>query len=118
MLAAFPPVEAERGVRQPVAVGQFSNWDVLRAELGRRIIAHFLFANSFEFQPEFKIWLGVNHNPAVRGTDEGIRRRLRLIPFAVTIPVIDRKPLKEMLDAMRAEWPRILNWAMEGLKSK
>ena len=35
----------------------------------------------WEFDPTHKIWLATNHKPEVKGTDHGIWRRLRLIPF-------------------------------------
>jgi phage/plasmid-associated DNA primase len=41
-----------------------------------------------------------------------IRRRFHLIPFAVTIPVKDRNP--DLADKLKAEWPGILRWMIEG----
>ena len=74
--------------------------------------ARFLNREFFDFMPMFKAWVALNHKPKVRGTDEGIWRRLRLIPFNVTIPKEQRdKGLKEKL---KAEASGILNWAIEG----
>jgi putative DNA primase/helicase len=39
-------------------------------------------------------------------------RRIRLIPFAVTIPEADQDP--DLSDKLRAEFPGILRWAVEG----
>ncbi len=79
---------------------------------GDAVRARFLFQESFEFQPQFKIWLAANHKPEIRGTDHAIWRRIRLVPFNVTIPERERNP---HLDAeLRAELPGVLTWAVEG----
>jgi putative DNA primase/helicase len=64
----------------------------------------------FEFRPQFKAWLATNHKPDVRGTDEAIWRRFRLIPFTVTIPEADRDP--KLPEKLRAELPGILAQAV------
>lgn len=71
-----------------------------------------LYENFFEFDPEFKIWLATNHKPNIRGTDEGIWRRIRLIPFNVRIP--DEEADKELTVKLKNELPGILNWALRG----
>jgi putative DNA primase/helicase len=68
----------------------------------------------FEFKPTHKVFLAANHKPVIRGTDHAIWRRIRLIPFAVTIPESEQIPLAEMLDTLKQEWPGILAWAVEG----
>ena len=40
----------------------------------------------WDFDPSHSIIVHTNHKPIVRGTDEGIWRRLRFVPFAVVIP--------------------------------
>jgi len=81
---------------------------------GDRITARFLHGEFFEFDPTFKIVLSTNHKPIIRGTDLGTWRRLRLIPFTVTIPEDERD---ETLPAkLRAELPGILNWALTGCR--
>ena len=79
---------------------------------GDRVTARFLFKEFFEFQPEFKLFLACNHKPEIRGTDEGIWRRVKLVPFDVTIPPEQRD--KRLPATLRAELPGILNWAIEG----
>jgi putative DNA primase/helicase len=44
--------------------------------------------------------------------DEAIRRRLNLIPFTITIPEADRD--RKLTEKLKAEWPGILAWAIEG----
>ena len=56
--------------------------------------------------------LATNHKPVIRGTDNGIWRRLRLVPFTVTIP--DDKQDKTLADKLKAEYPAILQWAVTG----
>ncbi len=81
---------------------------------GDRITARFLHGEFFEFDPTFKIVLSTNHKPVIRGTDLGTWRRLRLIPFTVTIPEDERD--ETLPEKLRAELPGILNWALDGCR--
>lgn len=72
-------VEAESGRRLAEAM-------VKQLTGGDTITARFLFKEFFDFKPQFKIWLAANHKPTISGTDHGIWRRMRLVPFTVTIP--------------------------------
>jgi len=56
--------------------------------------------------------LHTNYRPRIRGTDEGIWRRLRLIPWDVTIPAAERD--EHLAAKLRAEAPGILNWLIAG----
>lgn len=79
---------------------------------GDKVTARYQYGNEFEFTPEFKLWMGTNHKPIIRGTDTGIWRRVHLIPFTVTIP--EEKVDRHLLHHLRAELPGILHWAVEG----
>lgn len=79
---------------------------------GDKITARYLHQEFFDFHPEFKLWMYGNHKPLVRGTDEGIWRRIRLIPFSVTIPSEEQD--KDFTKKLKNELPGILNWALEG----
>lgn len=79
---------------------------------GSRITCRFLYGDEFEYTPEFKIWVATNHKPVVRGTDVGIWRRIKLIPFEVNIP--KEKVDKNMKYKLRKEFPQILAWAVQG----
>jgi putative DNA primase/helicase len=76
------------------------------------ISAHFMFQNHFEFVPRFKLWIAGNHKPTIRGTDEGIWRRVKVIPFTVTIPAEERDPY--LGEKLHTERPGILAWAVQG----
>lgn len=79
---------------------------------GDTITARFLYREYFEFLPCFKLWLAVNHKPVIRGTEEAIWRRIRLIPFEIIIPEAERD--RKLLLKLQAELPGILAWAVQG----
>ena len=79
---------------------------------GDPVSARYLYREHFEFVPAFKIFFAVNHLPRVDGTDQGIWRRMRLIPFTVTIP--DDKQDRQLPVRLAGELPGILRWAVEG----
>jgi putative DNA primase/helicase len=79
---------------------------------GDRIRARFLYQEGFEFTPTFKVWLAANHKPRIVGTDEGIWRRVRLIPFTVQIPETERDI--HLIDKLTAELPGVLAWMVRG----
>jgi putative DNA primase/helicase len=79
---------------------------------GDKIAARFMRAEWFEFLPAFKLVIAGNHKPSLRSVDEAIRRRFHLIPFAVTIPPEERDG--ELTEKLKAEWPGILAWMIEG----
>jgi putative DNA primase/helicase len=76
------------------------------------IAARFLYAEYFEFRPQFKIWLAANHKPIIKGDDHAIWRRIHLIPFTVTIP--ENEQDKHLEAKLLKELPGILNWALAG----
>lgn len=79
---------------------------------GDTVTARFLYGKEFEFKPEFKIWMATNHKPIITGTDNGIWRRMVLIPFNYTVP--DDKVDKKLTFKLKDELPGILNWCLEG----
>jgi len=79
---------------------------------GDRLIGRKVFKNPFEFDPTHKLWLYGNHKPDIRGTDKGIWRRIRLIPFTYTVPKHKRDGKLE--EKLIKELPGILRWAVEG----
>jgi P4 family phage/plasmid primase-like protien len=79
---------------------------------GDRITARFMRQDFFEYTPQFKLVLVGNHRPGLRSVDEAIRRRFHLVPFTVTIPAAERDP--QLSEKLKAEWPGILAWAIDG----
>lgn len=79
---------------------------------GDKITARFLYHESFSFVPQFKLLIRGNHKPQIRGTDEGIWRRVLLLPFTVRIPDEEIDP--NLGEKLRAELPGVLAWAVAG----
>jgi putative DNA primase/helicase len=77
-----------------------------------RMTARFLYGEFFNFVPTFKIFMATNHKPVIKGTDYGIWRRIKLIPFTTTIE--EGKQDKNLEGKLMAEGPGILNWILEG----
>ena len=98
-------VEAEEGRRlsEPL-IKQVTGQDVLTAR--------FLYGEYFDFLPTFKIFMATNHKPVIKGNDLGIWRRIKLIPFMVTIPYGERDP--DLTKKLQAEKSGILNWMIDG----
>lgn len=77
---------------------------------GDPISARFMRQDFFTYTPAFKLVIAGNHKPGLRGVDEAIRRRFHLLPFTVTIAEPDR----DLPEKLKAEWPGILQWMIEG----
>jgi putative DNA primase/helicase len=77
--------------------------------------ARHLYRDLFTFTPTFKLWLATNHKPIIRGTDHGIWRRIRLVPYTVTIA--EEKRDKDLKHKLEQEYGGILNWLLEGCKA-
>lgn len=99
--------ETERG--EPLAEAQ-----VKRITGGDPITARKLFGHNITFNATFTLWLSTNYLPKITGTDDGIWRRLKLIPFNAKFPEGSNDPrLKEKL---LEEAEGILAWAVEGTR--
>jgi len=79
---------------------------------GENIRARKLYKDFFEFPPTWKIFLAANHKPVLRGTDHAVWRRIKLVPFEVTIP--DEEKDKDLPQKLKAESHGILAWAVRG----
>lgn len=86
---------------------------VVKMLAGReQLSARFLHREFFDFWPTAKPWLRTNHRPIVHGTDDGIWRRLHLIPFKRKYSESERNPWLEQ--QLMEESAGILAWMVEG----
>ena len=70
------------------------------------------YEHGFNFQSSAKLWLAGNHKPAIRGTDDGIWRRVRLVPFERQFGPEERD--ENLRSKLLAELPGIINWLAQG----
>jgi len=83
---------------------------------GDTIAARLLYANEVvEFRPVFSPWLRTNHRPAIRDQSEAAWRRVRLVPFTVTIAT-DRRDA-QLQNKLNAELAGVLAWIVAGAKT-
>ncbi len=99
---------------EPETGTRFSEATIKTLVGGRRQLVRHLRRDFFEYDPHFKLTLSGNNKPAVRGQDDGIWRRLLIVPFGVQIPREERNP--NLLDELLAESPGILNWMLDGCR--
>ncbi len=98
-------IETEEGKRMAEALmKQLTGADRIRARK--------LYKDFFDFSPTHKIMLAANHKPVIRGTDHAVWRRIKLVPFTVTIPEEERD--KSLPEKLKAELSGVLNWALAG----
>lgn len=70
--------------------------------------------NRWKFRPTHLLALHTNHVPTPQSSDEAMRRRLRLIPWDVTIPEAERDD--DLPSKLLREASGILNWIVEGAR--
>jgi putative DNA primase/helicase len=81
---------------------------------GDRIQARRMREDEWEFDPTHTLWLHANHKPRITGTDNGIWRRVSVIPFDVSIPADEQDP--NLADQIFIEESSgVLNWLLQGL---
>lgn len=88
---------------------------VKRLTGGDRIKARRMRENFWSFDPSHTFVMLTNHKPLVSGNDEGIWRRLKLVPFSVVIPVDKRD--EELPDRLALEFDAILGWLIGGYQA-
>src|SRR5215472_1134863 len=79
---------------------------------GDPITARFMRQDGFTYQPQFKLIFLGNHKPRLRAVNVAIRRRLRLLPFTITIP--EDQVDKKLAGKLKKEGPGILAWMIAG----
>lgn len=131
--APSPEVAAMAGARYVLASEGESGARLAEARLknltgGDEVSGRFLHKDGFSFTPACLVVLQTNHVPVVHGTDDGIWRRLKLIPFTrkyegdgddkflkrklkgETVPANAWLPTDDMGDGLSG----ILSWLVEG----
>jgi putative DNA primase/helicase len=76
------------------------------------VTARFLHGEFFDFKPEFKLWLSTNNKPEIRGTDDAIWDRIKLIPFTQRFEGDREDP--NLPETLRGELAGVLAWVVEG----
>ncbi len=82
---------------------------------GDRLKARRMREDFWSFDPSHTFVMLTNHKPVVSGIDEGIWRRLRLVPFEEIIPAAERD--EELGRKLAAESSAILAWLVAGHQS-
>lgn len=77
-----------------------------------KITARRMHEDFWSFAPTHKLMLCTNHKPEIRETKAAIWRRVKLVPFTVTIP--ESEQIKDLPQRLRAEYPAILAWCVHG----
>lgn len=80
---------------------------------GEPIMVRALHSDFIEIRPLFKLTMSGNHKPEIRGNDDGIWRRVLMVPWDETIPEERRNP--RLVEDLFEEAPGILNWMIGGL---
>lgn len=79
---------------------------------GDRIRARRMREDFWEFSPTHKLVMATNHKPRITGRDNGIWRRIKLVPFTVTVSGSEAN--LKMPELLRTEAPGILAWCVHG----
>lgn len=109
---------ALRGARlalaSEVSEGRKLNEELIKACTGEtRMQARRMRQDFIDFRSSAKLWVMGNHKPTIRGTDDAIWRRVKVIPFVATIPENKRvRHLGTMIG--RREGEGVLAWCCEG----
>jgi putative DNA primase/helicase len=112
---------------EPDTGARFSESVLKQLTGGEKLAVRHLHKDFFEMKPQFKLCLSFNNKPYIRGQDEGIWRRILLVPF--TQSFADPNDPAEMakfpnalpkilnIEArLREEASGILNWMLDGYR--
>ena len=99
--------------------GQLREADVKRLTGGDGFACRAPFGkNEANIIPSWRMLVGTNHKPTIKGDDNGVWRRLAVINFARNFekdPEVKCNP--HLLDECKKELPGILNWLIEGWRA-
>lgn len=116
---ASPELAKTKGARLVLAAesndtDNFNEAKIKQMTGGDKIYARPLYSQGFVFDPAFKIWLSTNHKPRINGVENGIWRRIHLVPFSVIIP--EQEQDRELAQKLEAEKDAIFSWMVEGAR--
>lgn len=79
---------------------------------GETLAARELYGKAFTFDPEFKFFVDTNYLPKISGTDHGIWRRIKVIPFNNIVPNCDID--KYLSQKLKKDATAVLAWLVHG----
>lgn len=98
------------------ATGRVWDEETIKAITGGDTIqTRLLYGQPFTYEPQFKIIVAGNHEPAIRNIDDAMKRRIRIMPFNIKVPE-ERKVRDLAQQIIREEGPQVLAWLMEGAR--
>ena len=114
--AATPELARLRGKRLVISgelpEGRYMNESLVKDLTGGdTMTARMLHCNPITYKPAYQLWMQGNHKPAIRGTDNGIWRRMILIPFETILPHPDKDYAETHL---MTELNGIFSWLANG----
>jgi len=83
---------------------------------GDPIQCRFLFKEYFAYFPTYKLWLACNHKPKIRGTDQAIWDRVKVVPFNNRFVKGSAQTDKDLVEKLKKEGPGILAWMVDGAR--
>lgn len=116
--------------RRMVTAHESGEGGVLREDVvkqltgGDKVKARFMRADFFEFDPTHKLQLLTNHKPSIKGSDNGIWRRVILMPYMARFASAEEVAagrahyIKDTRTAerLRAELQGVLTWVVQGAR--
>jgi putative DNA primase/helicase len=81
---------------------------------GERWPVRTMYKGYFEFKPTAKPHMSGNGEPKFDGSDGGMRRRLAIVNWDVTLPVEKHRDFEDVVSEIAAEGSGILNWLIAG----
>ena len=114
---ATPDIARMKGARfvrtnEPNQGARFNEGFVKQLTGDSVVTARYLYGSDFEFTPEFKLWIATNYPLEIRGTDKGIKRRMRLIRFDRIFEGDNAD--KDIVEKIYNELDKVLGWAIKG----
>ena len=82
---------------------------------GEIIKARYMNQNFFEFSPTWSFVLVANHRPDIPVGGDATWRRIRIVPWEVSLPEGQQRPQDAVIDELLQDGASILRWLLAGL---